>query len=70
MNRLSDEDYPMNDNRQSARHLPGRAVSRPATVLADDEALEYWIKRADWLNAAKLRVRAGHFRRDVAGQSR
>jgi hypothetical protein len=56
----------MSDTGQSDRLLRGAGT---AAVLTDENALEYWIARAEWLNTAKLRILTDHFRRDVPADS-
>lgn len=57
----------MKEWREGGRPLPGAEATR--AELADEEALEYWIQRAERLNTAKLRVLTDHFRRDVIAVS-
>lgn len=53
----------MSDTGQSDRSLQRDTVTKDA--VTDENALEYWIAKAEWLNTAKLRILTDHFRRDA-----
>lgn len=53
----------MNDTGQGDRTLLSGTDS--GVAAADEDPLEYWIAKAEWLNTAKLRILTDHFRRDA-----
>lgn len=53
----------MNETGQGHRTLGSETIA--SVAMNDDDALEYWIAKAEWLNTAKLRTLADHFRRDT-----